>query len=91
VTRSKGRSGRPWRRVRAQVLADNPTCWLCGHPIDLTLPATHTMSPTVDHVTALAAGGQERDPANLRPAHRRCNSRKGAGQAQPRQPTSRPW
>jgi 5-methylcytosine-specific restriction endonuclease McrA len=91
MTRSKGRSGRPWRRIRAEVLASNSVCWLCGHPIDLTLPATHAMSATVDHVVSLAAGGDPRGAENLKPAHRRCNSRKGAGEAQLNAPTSRPW
>lgn len=92
VTRSKGRGGRPWRRIAAQVLRSNPVCWLCGHRIDLTLDAKHPMSGTVDHVTSLHQGGAPRDLANLKPAHRRCNSRKGAGDAAPSQPTtSRAW
>jgi 5-methylcytosine-specific restriction endonuclease McrA len=77
MPRSRGRTGRPWRRIRAQILTDSQTCWLCGHPIDLTLPATDPMSATVDHVLPLAAGGDPLDPHNLRPAHRVCNGRKG--------------
>lgn len=41
-------------------------CWMCGDPAD-----------TIDHVIPLAAGGTNW-PANLRPACRPCNSRKGA-------------
>lgn len=72
----KGRSGRPWQRVRLQVLAASTVCWICGHP----------GSTTVDHVKALALGGSLLDPANLRPAHgvegcstcgRKCNSSRG--------------
>jgi 5-methylcytosine-specific restriction endonuclease McrA len=76
MPRSRGRTGRPWRRVRARILADSQTCWLCGHPIDLGLPVTHAMSATVDHVMPLAAGGDPLDPHTLRPAHRGCNGRK---------------
>jgi 5-methylcytosine-specific restriction endonuclease McrA len=35
------------------------------------------MSPTLDHVVPLVAGGLH-DPANVRLAHLTCNSRKGA-------------
>lgn len=42
-------------------------CWLCGQP----------GADTRDHVVALAAGGTN-DPSNIRPAHRACNSRRGA-------------
>lgn len=67
------RSSRPWRRARAAVLAYSDVCWLCGQP----------GSTTVDHVTPLADGGHLTDPTNLRPAHKVCNSRRGARAAQP--------
>lgn len=41
-------------------------CWMCGEP-----------ATAIDHVIALARGGSNW-PANLRPACRKCNSRKGA-------------
>jgi 5-methylcytosine-specific restriction endonuclease McrA len=66
-------------------------CWLCGYDIDLTLDARDRMSATVDHVIPLDRGGSECDPANLRPAHRACNSSKG-NRTSKRQPgTSRRW
>ncbi|WP_433445665.1 HNH endonuclease [Nonomuraea sp. CA-141351] len=76
MARSKGRSGRPWRRVRAQVLAASRICWLCGHD----------GADTVDHVIPLSLGGDPLDLANLRAAHgvrgcptcgRKCNSARG--------------
>lgn len=91
MTRSKGRTGRPWRRLARRTLRDNPVCWLCGQLIDLTLPATHPMSGTADHVQPLSRGGAERDPGNLRPAHRRCNSARGNRPAAPPVPQSRAW
>lgn len=82
MSRSKGRTGRPWRRVRAQVLAVSDVCHLCGKP----------GADTVDHVIPLSLGGPPLDPANLRPAHSRCNSRRGNRMtARPPLNTSRQW
>ena len=97
MPRSKGRTGRPWRRLAAQVrarAANGEPCWLCGHPIDLTLPWRDPQSFTVDHARSLATGGAPRDPDNLRPSHRLCNARKGDGtrrRSQPLARTSRAW
>jgi 5-methylcytosine-specific restriction endonuclease McrA len=77
MPRSKGRTGRPWRRARAACLTGTPTCWLCGEPIDTKLPPQHPYSATVDHVIPLSLGGPPTSPANLRPAHKRCNSSRG--------------
>lgn len=64
MARNPGRTGRPWRRARNAVLADNDVCWLCGKP----------GATSVDHVIPLNKGGPELDPANLRPAHISCNT-----------------
>jgi 5-methylcytosine-specific restriction endonuclease McrA len=80
MARDPGRTGRPWRRIRAQVLAVSTVCWLCGKP----------GATTVDHVIPLNRGGAPLDPRNLRPAHRWCNSRKGDQPAEP-VATSRVW
>ena len=74
----RGRSGRPWRRLRAQVLAEETRCWLCGHPVDRTLPGAHPQGPTVDHIIPLSRGGNPLDRNNARLAHRRCNVTRGA-------------
>lgn len=50
-------------------------CHLCGKPIDMTLPYTHPLAFTADHLTAIARGGNLL--GELAPAHRRCNSRRG--------------
>lgn len=67
---SHGRSGRPWRRIRQQVLQGSDVCWLCGaHGAD-----------TVDHILPISQYPElAHDLSNLRPAHRSCNSSKGAG------------
>ncbi|UNZ22190.1 HNH endonuclease [Streptomyces sp. 891-h] len=70
----RGRSGRPWDRVRARVFAEETHCWLCGRWVDQSLPMTHPMSRTVDHLQELWQGGDPLDRTNARLAHRRCNS-----------------
>jgi 5-methylcytosine-specific restriction endonuclease McrA len=70
----QGRSGRPWDRMRAQVFAEEATCCWCGGYVDQRLPPTHPMSRTVDHVVALAKGGDPLKRSNLRLMHRKCNS-----------------
>lgn len=78
MPRSRGRTGRPWRRLRLAILANSNTCTLCHQPIDHTIPYPHPMSPTVHHLTPLAHGGPELDPANCAAAHKICNERQGA-------------
>jgi 5-methylcytosine-specific restriction endonuclease McrA len=74
-------SGRPRRRLVAQVRMEEPNCWLCGYPIDLTLPPSHFMSSTVDEVIPRSRSVDRRraalDRANCRHAHRLCNSQRG--------------
>ncbi len=55
-----------YRRHRASL--KGLSCHICGLP----------GSDTVDHVIPLVLGGADY-PNNLLPAHRSCNSRKGAG------------
>lgn len=70
----KGRSGRPYRRFRGKVLAAAvPICCRCGGPIDKTLPWRDPWSATVDHLDALAEGGEPLDEMTSAPAHRICN------------------
>jgi 5-methylcytosine-specific restriction endonuclease McrA len=49
------------------------TCGICGHAIDPRVPHTAGDGPSVDHILPRCLGGSD-DPANLRLAHRRCNS-----------------
>lgn len=60
------------RRLRAQVLAEERLCWICGGP------GTPDDPLTLDHVIARANGGTHVRP-NGRAAHRSCNSARGAG------------
>jgi hypothetical protein len=94
MARSKGRTGRPWRRARETVLNESRTCWLCGH--DGATDADH--EPPLKTLEAL--GLDPRDPQYLRPAHgvngcptcgKKCNQVKGAKNGQPNIATSRRW
>jgi 5-methylcytosine-specific restriction protein A len=55
--------GRPWQRLRLQVLAEQPYCF-CG-----------ALAREVDHIIALNRGGTN-DRSNLIARCKRCHSRK---------------
>ena len=63
--------------LRKRVAAMGMPCHLCGRPIDYSLPAGHPMSFEVDEIRPASRGGSVIDPANVAPAHRICNQRKG--------------
>ena len=56
---------------------DEDTCRICGKPVDFTRQPPDPSAATIDHVIALARGG-EHSLENTQLAHRRCNMRKGA-------------
>jgi 5-methylcytosine-specific restriction endonuclease McrA len=56
---------------------DGWLCGICGHAIDPDLRWPDPMSVSLDHVVALANGG-DHSAANLQAAHLVCNIRKGA-------------
>lgn len=64
-----------WRHIRAQVIAHEDVCYLCGKPVDKTLK-TGMMAPSVDHVVSRNSGGDLADTSNLHLVHRGCNSMK---------------
>ena len=80
--------GRPRRTVCEQVRREEPNCWRCGKPIDLTLPRSglvqHPMSSSIDEVIPrslhpLGPKYAALHRPNLRHAHRSCNSSRGNG------------
>jgi 5-methylcytosine-specific restriction endonuclease McrA len=82
-----GRQGNAYWRARAKVLAAATHCYLCGLELDFDAPPRSRWSPSVDHVVTLKQLRQfdpetrrkmATDPANMRPAHYGCNSRRGA-------------
>lgn len=64
---AKPQYGHRWQQVRRKVLDACDVCWLCGH----------RGADSVDHVIPISKGGAHLDPANLRPAHVSCNSKRG--------------
>ena len=58
------------------AMRKNLPCHLCGDTIDYTAPYTDRRAFTADHIEAIATGGSMTGP--LKPAHRSCNSRRGA-------------
>lgn len=81
-TANHGRRGRPWRTLRARVLREEPTCYLCRvRPSD-----------EVDHVVPLSVAPERaHDRTNLRGVCAPCNQRKGDRLGPPRyRPTRRP-
>lgn len=79
MAKNPGRVGRPWRRLRAEVLAASQTCTypLCqcptGRTIDMTLSGRHRWGPTVDHINNNKYDNRR---SNLAPMHLLCNVRK---------------
>jgi 5-methylcytosine-specific restriction endonuclease McrA len=70
-------NGHRRRQLRARVLREESECWLCGLPVDVSLPPHLDGSPEVDEVIPVSAGGDPLDRNNTRLAHRLCNVRRG--------------
>lgn len=70
-------NGHRRNQLRARVLREESYCWLCGQPVDVTLPPHLDGSPEVDEVVPVSLGGDPLDRNNCRLAHRLCNVRRG--------------
>lgn len=77
ATASRYANGHARRKVRAWLKAQGRPCALCGRPIDYDLPAGDPMSFEVDEIVPVSRGGSPIDQANVQPAHRICNERRG--------------
>ena len=64
-------------KIRARVLREESHCWLCGAPVDTSLPHGMPESPEVDEVVPISKGGSPIDRNNVRLAHRLCNQKRG--------------
>lgn len=62
-------------RLRRQVARGRPACWICGEPIDYTLPSPHPDRFELDHKVPLSKGGTH-TLDNAAASHRRCNRAK---------------
>lgn len=68
------------KRQAAELKAQRRPCWLCGLPIDYTLPHDHPEAFSVDHVKPWSTHPELReDFGNLDAAHASCNKRRGNG------------
>jgi 5-methylcytosine-specific restriction endonuclease McrA len=47
-------------------------CGICRFPIDLDLPGTDPMGPSIDHIVPRSRSGTDA-PENLQLTHLRCN------------------
>lgn len=66
-------------QLRARVLREENDCWLCGQPVDKTLPPYLSGSPEVDEIVPVSLGGDPLDRNNTHLSHRICNVRRGNG------------
>ena len=76
------RTARQWRALAKQRMAlaklDDEVCCRCGRAIDYDLDTRTRLGPTIDHLDPIGFGGDLITTLdNLKPAHRRCNSRHG--------------
>jgi 5-methylcytosine-specific restriction endonuclease McrA len=78
VTPAQLRSSPRWKRVRKIVLRTATHCAFCHRRLDFDAPPRSRWSPSVDHVTPLALGGDPFAVSNLRAAHYGCNTSSGA-------------
>lgn len=76
-------NGHRRNQVRAQVFREEDHCWLCGRPVDKSLPPHLPGSPEVDEIIPVSLGGDPLDRKNTRLAHRLCNVRRGNGTKRP--------
>jgi 5-methylcytosine-specific restriction endonuclease McrA len=87
VGKHAGRSTRRYKRLRylfkEQCILEDRPCWLCGQPIDYTLPHDHDDAFSLDHRFPVSTHPQyAEDPAAFEASHSRCNKSRGA-RAQP--------
>jgi len=74
--------GRVRRELCERVRREEPNCWLCGLPIDLSLNRqTHPMGSTVDEIIPRSRAADARRAAttrsNVHHCHRSCNTERG--------------
>lgn len=81
-------NGRTTAQLRSAVLdAYGARCHLCGGDIPLDVARSSPLRLELDHLITHEQGG-EATVANLRPAHAKCNRRRGAGPAAPPPPSA---
>jgi hypothetical protein len=84
--------GYHWRALRLEAKRIYPpTCHLCHGAIDMTLSGRDQYGWTLDHLYPVTIHGNALpDISQVRPAHRKCNERRGARALTP-SPRSEQW
>jgi hypothetical protein len=84
--------GYKWGKLRARAKQFYPPyCHLCRGEIDTTLGRRDPMCWTLDHLYPVAIHGDTvPDLSEVRPAHRKCNERRGTQPLAP-SPRSEDW
>lgn len=77
ATYGQGRGGRPWRRLRDQILERDG--YLCQCPACKKRPVPK-VAHEVDHIKPVAEGGTD-DPGNLQAMNRDCHKAKTRAEA----------
>ncbi|QPE04115.1 HNH endonuclease [Microbacterium schleiferi] len=72
------------RELREVWRRNNAPCWICGQPIDYSLPFGDKEALELDHVKPRKTHPHLLlVPSNCRPSHSRCNRAKGASTVGP--------
>lgn len=75
---ANARSSRRFKKLAANLRAQQHPCYLCGHPIDYQLEWPDPGSFSVEHIKPWSTHPELReDPTNLAAAHLGCNTAKG--------------
>lgn len=74
--RLRGHNGHRRRELAAWLRTQGKPCHICNQAIDYSLPPSHPMSFSVDHIVPIARGGDEFSKDNIEAAHRLCNMKK---------------
>jgi 5-methylcytosine-specific restriction endonuclease McrA len=64
-------------KVVRRVKREEHLCWLCGEPVDKSLPHGLPESPEIDEIIPVSRGGSPFDRSNCHLSHRICNQRRG--------------
>jgi 5-methylcytosine-specific restriction endonuclease McrA len=75
-------NGHRRRHLRAQVLAEEDVCAICGRTVDKDLPYLNPWSAVIDEIVPISKGGSPYARGNVRLCHRRCNLRRSDGTRQ---------
>lgn len=64
-------------KVIQRVRREESECWLCGEPVDVTLPPRLPASPEIHEIIPVSRGGDPYDRSNCHLTHRVCNQKQG--------------